>query len=127
METLSAWWFSWYAAGRAENATTNHRQERRRCWIGQRLAKVGDRGRRPAAGDESVDDRTMAKAADDRSDGRRRSMRHNNQPSMEGFSSSIGGNSNSCRNGRGKGDGGSEGYEDHIRNSTMSLTALLFR
>ena len=23
MKTLSAWWFSWYAAGRAENATTN--------------------------------------------------------------------------------------------------------
>ena len=23
MKTFSAWWFSWYAAGRAENATTN--------------------------------------------------------------------------------------------------------
>jgi hypothetical protein len=63
-------------------------------------------------GGESVDDRTMTKAADDRSGGRRRSRRHNNLPSTEGFSSSIGGNSNSCRNGGGKGNGGSEGYED---------------
>jgi len=39
MKTLLAWWLSWYA-GRAENATTNHRREQRRCWIGQRLAKV---------------------------------------------------------------------------------------
>jgi len=23
MKTFSAWWFSWYAAGRAENSTTN--------------------------------------------------------------------------------------------------------
>jgi len=45
-------------------------------------------------GGESVDDHTMTKAAE------------------EGFSSSIGGNSNSCRNGGGKGNGGSEGYED---------------
>jgi hypothetical protein len=30
MKTLSAWWFSWYAAERTENATTNHRRERRR-------------------------------------------------------------------------------------------------
>jgi hypothetical protein len=30
MKTLSAWWFSWYAAGRVESATTNHRRERRR-------------------------------------------------------------------------------------------------
>ena len=34
MKTFSAWWFSWYAAGRAENATTNHR----------RLAKVDGDG-----------------------------------------------------------------------------------
>jgi hypothetical protein len=27
-------------SGRAENATTNHRREWRRSWIGQRLAKV---------------------------------------------------------------------------------------
>jgi len=31
---------------------------------------------------------------------------------MEGFSSGIGDNSNSCRNGGGKGNGGSEGYDD---------------
>ena len=28
MKTFSAWWFSRYAAGRSENATTNHRRER---------------------------------------------------------------------------------------------------
>jgi hypothetical protein len=45
MKTFSAWWFSWYAAGRTENATTNHRRERRRRWpfgtraTGQRAAE----------------------------------------------------------------------------------------
>ena len=49
-ETFLAWWFSWYAAGWAENATTNHQQKRRRRWTagtratGQRQAKVGIRG-----------------------------------------------------------------------------------
>jgi hypothetical protein len=47
MKMFSAWWFSWYAAGRAENATTNHRQEQQWQWpagtraTGQRQAKVG--------------------------------------------------------------------------------------
>jgi len=55
MKTFSVWWFSWYAAGRAENVTINHRREWQRWWmawtraIEQRLAKVGDRERRPAA------------------------------------------------------------------------------
>ena len=49
-EKFSAWWFSWYAAGRAENATTNHQRKRRRRWTagtratGQRQAKVDIRG-----------------------------------------------------------------------------------
>jgi hypothetical protein len=41
----------------------------------QRLAMVGNRGRRLADGGESVDDCTMTKAVDDR---------HNNQPSTQG-------------------------------------------
>ena len=51
---FSAWWFSWYAVGRAENATTNHRQGRRRQWpagtraTGQWQAKVDVRGWHPA-------------------------------------------------------------------------------
>ena len=57
------------------------------------------------AGGESVDNRTMTKAVDDRSGGRRRSRLHNNQPSTEGCSGGVGGNSNGCRDGGGKGDG----------------------
>ncbi len=68
-----------------------------------------------AAGSKSVDDRTMTKAADDRSGGRRGSRQHNNQPSMEGYRGGIGGiggNNNRCRDDGGKGDGSSKGCED---------------
>ena len=65
-----------------------------------------------AAGGKSVDNRTMTKAADDRSGGRRQSRQHNIQPSTEGCIGGVGGNNNGCRDDGGKGNGGSEGCED---------------
>jgi hypothetical protein len=56
----------------------------------------------------------MMKAADDRSGGRRRSRRHNNQPSTEYCSGGVGSNNNGCRDDGGKGNGGSEGFEDQL-------------
>jgi len=75
---------------------------------------VAGKGRQKgmAAGGESVDDPTMTKAADARLGGRRRSRRHNNQPSTEGCIGSVGGNNNGCCDYGGKGDGGSKGCED---------------
>ena len=77
-----------------------------------RTAAGKSRQKGTAAGGESVDVRTMTKAADKKMGNRRRSRRHNNQPSTEGCSGGIGDNNNGYRDDGGKGDGGSEGCED---------------
>ena len=63
---FSAWWCGQYAAGRAENATTNLQWEQQR-WLmlgkratGQRLTMVSKRGRRPSG--KSVEDHTTVEA-----------------------------------------------------------------
>ena len=107
-ENFSAWWFSWYAAGQAENTTTNHPSMGAAKSMDKTAAgEVWREG--TAAGGKRVGDGTMTKAADDKSVGRQRSRRHNNQPSTEGCSGSVGGNNNGCRNDGDKGNGGSKG------------------
>jgi len=58
MKTFSAWWLSWYAAGRAENATANHAAK---VMDGRekRVTTAAGEGRRQgmAAGDKSVNNR----------------------------------------------------------------------
>ena len=65
-----------------------------------RLVKVGNRGQQPAAKVLTIK-RRMGQ----------RSRRHNNQLSMEGCSSGIGGNNNGYHDDKSN-DGGMEGCED---------------